>query len=514
MPYEAVIGMEVHAQVITKSKMFCPCSADYASAPPNTHVCPVCLALPGVLPVINQAAVEATVRTGLALNCRIPEYSKFDRKNYPYPDLPKGYQISQYDMPLCVDGALEIEVTTAPSTRTREEGGGEGGILRRRIGIRRVHLEEDTAKLIHDGGSSLIDYNRAGVPLMEIVTEADMRSADEAWAYLLKLRAILRYLGVNSGNMEEGAMRCEANVSVRPVGASEFGTKVEVKNLNSFRAVRQAIAYEVERQSRLLDEGQRVHQVTMGWDEDRQQTVFQRSKEGAEDYRYFPEPDLPPLQLSEAWVETLRASLPELPDAKRERFIAQFGLRPEDAAVLTEDRAVAEYFEATVGADAGSAVGRHGGRPVQGDGGVGIEPQTVANWITGEVFRLLRDENATIDAFRVPPEGFAGLLGMVAKGTINATVAKEVLAEMHATGQTAEEIVARRGLTQISDEDALLAIVRQALDANPKPVQQFLEGKEQVLGFLVGQVMRATRGQANPQVANRLLREELDRLKQ
>jgi len=488
MRYEAVIGMEVHAQVITRSKMFCPCSADYASAPPNTHVCPVCLALPGVLPVINQAAVEATVLTGLALGCRIPEYNKFDRKNYPYPDLPKGYQISQYDMPLCVDGALEIEG--------------------RRIRIRRVHLEEDTAKLFHDDGRSLIDYNRAGVPLMEIVTEADMRSADEAWAYLLALRAILRYLGVNSGNMEEGALRCEANVSVRPVGASEFGTKVEVKNLNSFRSVRQAIAYEIERQSRLLDEGQRVHQVTMGWDEARQRTVFQRSKEGAEDYRYFPEPDLPPLQLREEWVEDLRARLPELPAAKRERFVTQYGLRPEDAAVLVEDRAVAEYFEATV-ASASSV----GADPRVRPGAARVDAQTVANWITGEVFRLLREENAGIDALRVSPEALAALLRLVAEGAINATVAKEVLAEMHATGEPAEAIVARRGLTQISDEDALRAVAREALEGNPKPVQQYLEGKEQVLGFLVGQVMRATRGQANPQVANRLLREELDRLR-
>ncbi len=485
MPYEAVIGMEVHAQIITKSKMFCPCSAEYASAPPNTHVCPVCLALPGVLPMINQAAVEATVLTGLALDCRIPEYSKFDRKNYPYPDLPKGYQISQYDMPLCVDGALEIEV---------------GGTTRR-IRIRRVHLEEDTAKLIHDDGSSLIDYNRAGVPLMEIVTEADIRSAEEAWAYLLKLRTILRYLGVNSGNMEEGAMRCEANVSVRPVGAAAFGTKVEVKNLNSFRAVRQAIAYEVERQSRVLDQGGQVHQVTMGWDEDRQQTVYQRSKEGAEDYRYFPEPDLPPLQLDNGWIGAMRARLPELPDARLLRFVARYDLRREDAAVLTEDRAVADYYEAAVSAAASAAAG------------AGVEPQTVANWITGEIYRLLRDGNATIETLRVSPEGLVALLGMVARGAINATVAKEVLAEMHAGGEPADAIVARRGLTQINDEDALRAIVRQALDANPRPVQQYLEGKAQVLGFLVGQVMRATRGQANVQLATRLLGEELDRLR-
>jgi aspartyl-tRNA(Asn)/glutamyl-tRNA(Gln) amidotransferase subunit B len=318
MPYEAIIGMEVHAQVITASKMFCGCSADYASAPPNTHVCPVCLGMPGVLPVINRRAVEATILTGLALNCRIPEFSKFDRKNYPYPDLPKGYQISQYDYPLCVEGWLEIETEGGP----------------KRIRIRRVHLEEDTAKLIHQGDYSLIDYNRAGVPLMEIVTESDLRSAEEAWQYLLKLHTILRYLGVSTGNMEEGAMRCEVNISLRPVGATELGTKVEIKNLNSFRSVRQSIAYEIARQSAILDQGGRVQQVTVGWDEDHQRTVFQRSKEFAEDYRYFPEPDLPPLEFSREWVEGMRARLPELPDAKRRRFIAEYGIKGDDAALL------------------------------------------------------------------------------------------------------------------------------------------------------------------------------------
>lgn len=476
MPYEAIIGMEVHAQLITASKMFCGCSADYASAPPNTHVCPVCMGMPGVLPVINRRAVEATILTGLALNCRVPEFSKFDRKNYPYPDLPKGYQISQYDYPLCVEGWLEVE--------------GEGG--RRRIRIRRVHLEEDTAKLLHQGDSSLIDYNRAGVPLMEIVTESDLRSADEAWQYLLKLHTILRYLGVSTGNMEEGAMRCEVNISLRPVGVAELGTKVEVKNLNSFRSVRQSIAYEIARQSALLDRGDHVQQVTMGWDETHQRTVFQRSKEFAEDYRYFPEPDLPPLEFTREWVEEMRTRLPELPDAKRERLITEYAIKGDDAALLVAERAIADYFEAAAKAARGV-----------------VEPQVVANWIVGEIFRLLRDSGQGIAQSKVSPEGLVGLLELIAKGTINATVGKEVLTEMFASGEPAEAIVARKGLTQISDEARLGEMVRQAIAQNPKAVTQFREGKSAALGFLIGQVMRATRGQANAKVVERLLREEL-----
>ncbi len=476
MEYEAVIGMEVHAQIITASKMFCGCSADYAAAPPNTHTCPVCLGMPGVLPVANEAAIEATVLTGLALGCEAPAFSKFDRKNYPYPDLPKGYQISQYDYPLCVGGRLDVQV------------GGET----HRIGIRRVHLEEDTAKLVHAEGGSLIDYNRAGVPLMEIVTEADMRSAEDAYEYLTKLRTILRYLGVNSGNMEEGAMRCEANVSVRPKGASEYGVKVEVKNLNSFRSVRLAIAYEIERQTRLIERGERVRQVTMGWDEERLCTVFQRSKEFAEDYRYFPEPDLPPLEPSRAWVESLRSRLPELPDAKRERFIAALGIKAEDAALLTADRAVADYVDAAVVA----------GRGV-------VEPQTIANWMVVEVLRLVRDSQADVARLALQPNALVGLLKMVGSGAITQTVGKEVLAEAFASGEAPEQIVERRGLRQISDADALRQAVVEAIVQNPKPLQQYLEGKQSVFAFFVGQVMRATRGKANPQVVAQLLQEEL-----
>ena len=490
MAYEAIIGMEVHAQLLAASKMFCGCSADYAAAPPNSHVCPVCLGMPGVLPVINRRAMEATVLTGLALHCRIPPFSKFDRKNYPYPDLPKGYQISQYDFPFCVQGWLEVEA------------GGQTRCIR----IRRVHLEEDTAKLMHqeDAGTgaragapqrySLIDYNRAGVSLMEIVTESDLRSAEEAWQYLTRLRSILRYLGVCTGNMEEGAMRCEVNISLRPLGVEQLGTKVEIKNLNSFRSVRQSIAYEIERQATLLDAGGQVQQVTMGWDEDRSRTVFQRSKEGAEDYRYFPEPDLPPLEFDSERVTEMRARLPELPDAKRGRFTAQYGLKREDAAILVEERPVAEYFEAAVRAAAEVA-----------------EPRTVANWILGELFRLMRDGAAGIAQVGVAPEALAGLLALLARGTINATVAKEVLAEMVACGDSAGKIVERRGLTQISDTEQLAQVVQDVIEKNPRPVQQFFAGKETVLGFLIGQVMRATHGQANVQVVERLLRDALAR---
>ncbi|MFP3895288.1 MAG: Asp-tRNA(Asn)/Glu-tRNA(Gln) amidotransferase subunit GatB [Anaerolineales bacterium] len=477
MEYETVIGMEVHAQLLTKSKMFCGCAADYAAAPPNTRVCPVCLSMPGALPVINQAAVEATILTGLALHCHIPEFSKFDRKNYPYPDLPKGYQISQYDFPLCVDGHLDI--TSNGETKT--------------IRIRRVHLEEDTAKLIHEHDSSLIDFNRAGVPLMEIVSEADMTNAEQAHAYLTKLRTILRYLGVSTGNMAEGAMRCEANVSIRPAGATEFGTKVEVKNLNSFRAVRQAIAYEIERQAELLTKGERVQQVTMGWDEAAHRTVFQRSKEFAEDYRYFPEPDLPPLDLDDQFVEQMRERLPELPDEKRERFVAEYDIKSEDAALLVEDSAVANYFEAVL-------------LELEEE----VEPQTVANWVVGEVFRLMHEHTVDIDELAIEPQHVAELLDLLAEDAINATVAKDVLDEMFETGEPPEAIVEREGLTQISDQEKLKSIVEDVLDENPGPLQQYLEGKEEVFGFFIGQVMQATQGQANVQLVRQILREQLE----
>ena len=480
MEYEAVIGMEVHVQLLTKSKMFCRCSADYAGAPPNTLVCPVCLGMPGTLPVINRKAVEYTIMTALALNCEIAEFAKFDRKNYFYPDLVKGYQISQYDLPLSRNGWLEIEIDGK----------------RKRIRIRRVHLEEDTAKLIHvhrDGQSySLIDFNRSGVPLMEIVSEPDIRSPEEARQYLIKLRTILRYLGVSTADMEKGAMRCEANVSLRPVGSKEYGTRVEVKNLNSFRSVKLALEYEIERQKRLLEAGGKVEQETMGWDESRGVTVLQRSKEYAHDYRYFPEPDLPPLVIEREWVEEIRARLPELPDAKRDRFVAQYGLSRYDAGVLVADRAVADYFEACVRAGAGRA-----------------EPKAIANWITGELFRLMKAQGVEIEEVRITPDRLVALIGMVEDGTITASTAKKVLAEVFETGRAPEEIVRERGLAQISDVEALSRVVDEVIAANPKAVADYLAGKEPVLRFLVGQVMKATRGKANPKLANELLLEKL-----
>jgi aspartyl-tRNA(Asn)/glutamyl-tRNA(Gln) amidotransferase subunit B len=471
--YEAVIGIEVHAQLLTESKMFCRCSADYAAAEPNTHVCPVCLGMPGVLPVINEKAVEYTVMTALALHCQIPEFSKFDRKNYFYPDLPKGYQISQYDLPLSRDGWLEI---------------GVGGQTRL-IGIERVHLEEDTAKLVHLDSHSLVDFNRAGVPLMEIVSRPDIRTPEEARQYLAKLHTILRYLGVNSGNMEEGAMRCEANISMRPKGTSALGTKVEVKNLNSFHSVRLALEYEIERQANTLEMGGRIEQVTMGWDEARGVTVVQRSKEHAHDYRYFPEPDLPPLVLSREWVEEIRARLPELPDARRVRFMEQYGLSRYDAGVLTAERAVADYFESCAQAYS--------------------DAKTVTNWITGELFRLLKAIDAGIEAVKITPDALAELLTLVEKGTISISIAKDVFAEMFETGHPASQIVKEKGLVQISDGEELSRVVKQVIAENPGPVAEYRSGKEAVLRFLIGQVMKATRGKANPRLVNELLKEKL-----
>ncbi len=477
--YQAVIGMELHAQLLTQSKMFCSCSADYWDAPPNSHVCPVCLAMPGVLPVINAHAVEQTVRTGLALNCQIAPWSVFARKNYHYPDLPKGYQISQYELPLCRDGALLLE--------------GDDG-QPKRIGIRRAHLEEDTGKSIHVDGASLIDLNRAGVPLLEIVTEADMRSGEEAYRYLVKLRTILRYLGVNSGDMEKGAMRCEVNLSLRTAeqaAAGEYGVKVEVKNLNSFKAVRDSIAYEIQRQTAVLDGGGQVRQVTMGWDENRRCTVVQRSKESSEDYRYFPEPDLPPLELSREWVERVRATLPELPDAKAARFVADHGLTPRDAAVLTAERPVAEWFEEAVQAYGGAA-------------------REVANWVTGQLFALLKAEESDIASLPIRPADLAGLIKLVDAGTINRNTGKKVLEQMVATGEPPAAIVEAHGLAQVSDEAGLAAVVDSLLAANPDEVAKYRAGKTSLLGWFIGQAMKETRGKANPDLVRKLVVQRLE----
>ncbi len=485
--YKATIGLEVHVQLATRSKMFCGCNAALFSrdecgvfqlAEPNTHACPVCTGMPGVLPVINRRAVEYAIMAGLALNCQVAEFTKWDRKNYHYPDLPKGYQISQYDLPLSYDGWLSIEVNG------REK----------RVGIRRAHLEEDTGKSFHRGDHSLVDLNRAGVPLLEIVTEPELGSADEAYTFLIKLRTILRYLGISTADMEKGAMRCEPNVSIHPVNSTEFGTRTEIKNLNSFRSVRAAIIYEIERQTRVLESGGQVEQVTMGWDESRNVTVLQRSKEGAEDYRYFPEPDLPPLLVGQEWLEEIRTRLPELPDAKQARFVTDYQLSSYDVSVLVADKEVADYFEAAARAYNG-------------------EPKVISNWIGGELFRLTKESGTDINAIKVTPAGLAELATLVDRGTINSNTAKDLLREMFKSGETAQEIVKRRGLAQISDQAALEAIVAQALADNPQQVEAYLAGKETIAQWLMGQVMRASRGKANPKIVQTLLVDQLDLLR-
>jgi len=475
--YEPVIGLEVHAELLTQSKMFCGCRVVTADeVPPNSVVCPVCSGMPGVLPVINRQAVRYTLMTGLALNCTISQFSLFARKNYFYPDLPKGYQISQYEYPLCRNGWLEIELASG---------------ARRRIGIRRVHLEEDTGKLIHvDGGRSLVDFNRCGVPLMEIVSEPDLHSAEEVRAYAEKLRTILRYLGVNSGDMEKGVIRFEPNISIRPSGSTEFGTRTELKNLNSFRAIERGTAYELARQEKVVESGSQVAQETRGWDDARGITVPQRSKEYADDYRYFPEPDLPPLVVDAAWVEDIRAMLPELPDAKRERFEREYNLGRKDAARLTEEKAVADYFEETVRASKTAA-------------------QAIANWILTDLFRLMNDSGQSIEVVKVRPAALAELIELVESGAINANTGKRVLAEMFESGEGARSIVERKGLGQISDTGALEAAVRKIVESNTAEVEKYLGGKETVLGWLVGQVMKETRGKANPNLVRDLLLKEL-----
>jgi aspartyl-tRNA(Asn)/glutamyl-tRNA(Gln) amidotransferase subunit B len=476
MEYEGVIGLEVHAELVTKSKMFCGCAVVMSDGEaPNSHVCPICTGMPGMLPVINRRAVEMTIMAGLALNCTIEEFNIFARKNYFYPDLPKGYQISQYEFPLCKNGWLEIETSQG----------------KKRIGIRRVHLEEDTGKNIHQGNVSLIDFNRSGVPLMEIVSEPDLHTAEEVKAYAEKLRAIVRYLGVNTGDMEKGVIRFEPNISIRPVGVKEFGTRTELKNLNSFRALERGTAYELVRQAKVLDEGGKVVQETRGWDEARNVTVSQRSKEEAEDYRYFPEPDLPPLIVERAWVDEIRATLPELPDAKFERFVKDYGLSTADANVLVAERAVADYFEETV-----KQLG-------------GKQAKAVCNWLTGELFRYMNEALLPIDQVKIAPQNLAELIGMVEAGTINLNTGKRVLGEMFRTGASAKSIVEAQGLAQISDNSAIEAIVTKVLDANVAQVEKYLAGKETILGFLVGQVMKESRGKANPAAVQEIMQRQL-----
>lgn len=489
--YEVVIGLEVHSQLLTESKMFCACSAAYQDAPPNTAVCPVCMGMPGAMPVINKKAVEYVIRTGLALGCDIPGFTKFDRKNYPYPDLMKGYQISQYDEPLALGGRLAIDTQNGEKT----------------IGVTRVHLEEDVAKLFHRSdefgeGYSLLDVNRAGAPLMEIVSEPDMRSPDEARSYLTQLQSILRYIGVSSANMEEGNFRCDANISIRPKGAAELGPKVEIKNMNSFRAVHRALTYEAERQARAIRECETIIQETRGWDESAAATFSQRTKEYAHDYRYFPEPDLPPLIISAELVDAVRRALPELPAARKRRFMAQYALSDYDAGLLTIAKSTADYFESVVSL-----------KQAQGDALAQFAKQ-VGNWMLGELGRLLNETNGDVDSVKIAPQHFVDLLDMVADDKLSGNMAKTVFEEMFASGRAPADIAEERGLVQISDADALGAAVAEALAANPKPVAEYLDGKEQAVRFLVGQVMKITRGKANPQLAMQLLKSELDGMRQ
>ena len=487
MEYEVVIGLEVHAQLLTQSKMFCACSADYQDAAPNTVVCPVCMGMPGVLPVINRKAVEHVIRTGLALGCDIAGATKFDRKNYPYPDLMKGYQISQYDMPIAHGGAMPITVDGA----------------RRHAGITRVHLEEDVAKLMHRAetfgeGYSLLDINRAGVPLMEIVGEPDLRSPEEARAYLVELHSILQYIGASEANMEEGNFRCDANISVRPRGQTELGAKVEVKNMNSFRSVFRALEYEAERQVSVIESGGRIVQETRGWVEANGVTVSQRVKEGASDYRYFPEPDLPPLSISRRWVDEVAATIPELPHARRQRFTDALGLPEYDAELLTASQDTADYFEAILDAAPDAS---------------GAFAKAASNWMLGEMARLLNQSGISVTETRITPESVAQLQQMVNDSTLSSTMAKTVFEKMFETGESPKRIAESEGLVQISDTDAVLAAVLDAIESNPDPVQDYLGGKPQAMGFLVGQVMKATRGKANPRMASQMVRERLEAMR-
>ncbi len=474
--FEAVIGLEVHAQLLTESKIFCGCSTRFGF-PPNSQTCPVCTGMPGSLPVFNEKALLFTIKTGLAMNCGIAAFSRFARKNYFYPDLPKGYQISQYDLPVCEHGHVEINA-----------GEGEGT---RRIGITRIHLEEDAGKNIHEGAGpySFVDLNRAGVPLMEIVSEPELRSPKEASAYMRKLRAILRYIGVCDGNMEQGSLRCDANVSIRPEGSTKLGTKVELKNMNSFKFVEKALEYEIKRQTSAVKNGQAIIQETRLWDSSTGMTQSMRSKEEAHDYHYFPEPDLVPFMPSKEWVEEIRSGIPELPDARRERFISAYGLPEYDAELLTSEMALAQWFEEVVK--------------------LGAQPKTASNWIMGELMRLLNEDGISIEGSPMTPAGLVELIKLIDSGTISGKIAKTVFEEMYRIKKSAAEIIKEKGLVQISGADELGAVADQVISSNPGEVERFRGGEKKLLGFFVGQVMKATKGKGNPAVINDLLRKKL-----
>jgi len=476
--YQAVIGLEVHAELKTDTKIFCCCTTEFGGDP-NTHVCPVCLGLPGVLPVLNKKVVDFAIKAGLALNCKIAEFSKFDRKNYYYPDLPKNYQVSQYDLPICTQGYLDIDVDGQ----------------QKRIGITRIHMEEDAGKLVHAGDTistshySLVDYNRTGVPLLEIVSEPDLRSPEEARAYMEHLKAILEYIEVSDCKMQEGSLRCDANISIMPKGSNVFGTRTEIKNLNSFRSLQRALEYEFLRQVDVLEEGEAVVQETRTWDDAKGITLSLRSKEEAHDYRYFPEPDLVPLVISREWVEEIRQQLPELPQARKERLTRDYGLPDYDAGLITGSKGLADYFDACVL--------------------LYPEAKTVSNWMMGELMRLLNAEDKEITQSLISPDMLAEMLKLLDQGTISGKIAKAVFEEMFKTGKRAQQIVQEKGLMQISDESALEKMVEEVIAANPGPVADFKAGKEKALGFLIGQVMKLSRGKANPGMVNKLLAEKL-----
>lgn len=470
MDYEIVIGMEIHVEISTASKVFCACKNEF-HAPANTHVCPICLGMPGALPVMNREMINKSVAVGLALNCEISRWSKMDRKNYFYPDQSKNYQISQYDLPLCHDGYLEFEFNDEIQ----------------RVGITRAHVEEDTARNDHTlgKGESGVDFNRCGVSLLEIVTEPDLRSADQTYAFLTSLKQLLLYLGVSDCNMEEGSLRAEPNISVRPIGQKEFGIKSEVKNVASFSGVQKAIEFEFKRQVKVLKEGGTLSQETRGWDANKNITVAQRSKESAHDYRYFPEPDLVPIVVDEAWEKSIAETLPELPLARKKRTIDTYGLTPYDAGVLTGTRAMADYFEAVVKAGAPSKI--------------------ASNWITGDLQALISDAKVDIADIKISPEQLAEMIGLIEDGTISGKIAKDIISDMFATGKSPKALVEEKGLVQISDVSELEGLIRGVLDQNPGPVEDFRGGRQQAKGFLVGQCMKATKGKGNPKVVNELL---------
>ena len=477
MKYETVIGLEVHVQIKTKTKIFCSCSTEFGSRP-NENTCPICLGMPGVLPVLNKRFLESSMRACLATHCTIEPMNRFARKNYFYPDLPKGYQISQFELPLGTNGYININVDGT----------------KKRIGLTRIHMEEDAGKLIHgenlgSPGKSYVDFNRTGVPLCEVVSEPDLRSSEEARAYLIELKSILEYTGVSDCNMEEGSLRCDANVSIRPIGQKEFGTRTELKNLNSFKFIQKAIEYEVDRQTKILDQGDTVKQETRLYDSDRGETFPMRSKEEAHDYRYFPDPDLVPIMIDETWVEKLRQTIPELPEQKRERFVKSYGIPEYDTGVLTSSAPLADYFEKC------TALFPH--------------PKTISNWMMGDLLRELKKDSRDIVDCPVSPSALVDLLKLIQSGTISGNIAKGVFEEMYRTQNSAGSIVEEKGLKQITDSSAIEKIVAEVIQANPGQVEEFKGGKEKVLGYLVGQVMKASKGKANPGMVNKLLKEKM-----